>query len=193
MVSISKIYNFTDLEKRVIKDLIRYSSTNNLESARILKNNRNITNKFTIDEFEAKHFVYPKGTQLTEDSEKLKILVQKREELLDNSTYIHTHPFSLPLSIPDLLQVFKNNLRKMVAVTLDGKCSVFENNQTANPEPIINELRETIIRLREELKTHGGDDWILKSPERFNNYKNMILQKSSEIAEKVGGKYYSDI
>ena len=193
MVSISKIYNFTDLEKRVIKDLIRYSSTNNLESARILKNNRNITNKFTIDEFEAKHFVYPMGTQLTEDSEKLKILVQKREELLDNSTYIHTHPFSLPLSIPDLLQVFKNNLRKMVAVTLDGKCSVFENNQTANPEPIINELRETIIRLREELKTHGGDDWILKSPERFNNYKNMILQKSSEIAEKVGGKYYSDI
>jgi len=193
MVSISKIYNFTDLEKRVIKDLIRYSSTNNLESARILKNNRNITNKFTIDEFEAKHFVYPKGTQLTEDSEKLKILVQKREKLLDNSTYIHTHPFSLPLSIPDLLQVFKNNLRKMVAVTLDGKCSVFENNQTANPEPIINELRETIIRLREELKTHGGDDWILKSPERFNNYKNMILQKSSEIAEKVGGKYYSDI
>ena len=190
-VNMPRVYEFSRLEKSLIKDLSDYCALHKLESARIIKNNTDITDKFTIIEKPYSHIALPKGFSLTNTGkDEFEEISNKRKQLLEDCVYIHNHPENLPLSIPDILQVCVNKIKKMVAITIDGKLSIFEHQ--GNLDKISEELVKFNNKLR-NLICEQGADYILKNAEQKEKYIKNLENVYKNLCEKYGGKYYSDL
>jgi len=186
-------YQFSPLENKIIKELIEYSQNKNIESARIIKNNEHITDKFNIVEDDLRCNLLPKGETYHCENANCKLFeALKGKVLLKDSTYIHYHPYELPLSIGDILTSFRLKLQKIIAVTKDGKYSIFiPNNNTPNKP--INELYDANTKLVNAMKKHNGSDFILKNKYVFSKYKTNLNEYWHKIAEQTGSTYISNI
>ncbi len=184
-------YQFSHLEKTLINDLLEYCQKHNIESARIIKNNKNITDTFSIIEKPTSAIVLPKGYAIPRTNSEFEEIKNIRKRLLKNSTYIHYHPMNLPLSLQDIALSCVNKFEKIIAVTSEKKISLFEPK--GNLEKIQNELTKLNQRLRDFISHKGGEDIILKNPQKREKYSRDIENLYSELCKKYGGKYYSNI
>ncbi len=166
-------YNFTRFEKATIEELLRYSIGKQVESARVIKAGKNITDKLFFEET---------STRI--------LLKTADEKLLKNSTYIHYHPYPLPLSFGDILFAFKNKLKKIVAVFDDGRYSIFI------PNTKIQIPTEDLIagnqKIRKIVKKYG-EDFILKNSIEFEKYKNSMHDFLQKLSQKTNSKYFSNM
>ena len=116
----------------------------------------------------------------------------KKLVLLKDSTYVHYHPATLPLSIGDVLTSFIFKLEKMVAVTKDGHYSIFVPNHNCK-NLTLNEFYRANAKLVKFLKRIGGTDSLLNNPINFEKYKNSITEYWLNLAQQTGSKYFSNI
>lgn len=186
-------YKFTQTESSAIKELIKYSANKKIESARIIKADKDITDKFILFEDDLRCNLLPKGEKFACENADCKLFkTLKKKVLLKDSTYIHFHPYELPLSIGDVLTSFNAKLHKIIAVTKDGKYSIFiPNNKTQNKP--IKELYDANTTLVKAMKKNNGSDYILKNSYVFSKYKNNLNAFWQQIAEQTGSTYISNI
>lgn len=186
-------YKFTQTESSAIKELIKYSANKKIESARIIKADKDITDKFILIEDDLRCNLLPKGEKFACENADCKLFkTLKKKVLLKDSTYIHYHPYDLPLSIGDVLTSFNANLQKMIAVTKDGKYSIFIPNNNSTNKPI-KELYTANTTLVNAMKRNNGSDYILKNSYVFSKYKNQLNAFWQQIAKQTGSTYISNL
>ncbi len=192
MVNITPKFQFTSLENTTIKELIQYSMKKNIESVRILKNDKNITNKFLIDESPTRIIMQAKLNLPSFLKPFASILGRlKKKMLLKDSTYIHYHPKPLPLSFGDVLQAFNYNVKKIVAVFDDGRYSVFCPNPKAKKP--IKELLNGNQKLREKIEQRGGEGDVLSDNNFIEQYKAEMQAFWQKLAQDTNSKYFSNM
>ena len=189
MIKVTQNFVFTPFEKSTIKELIKYSVGKNIESARIIKNNKDITDKFIIKELEDKIFVFAKGEILPCHKSRCPIFdMAKKRILLKDTTYIHYHPLPLPLSFGDGLNAVRYKLEKMIAVFKDGRHSIFLPNRRIklSEKPFI-DGNQTI----KEIANPEHENYILKNKANTNKYKAYIEAFWQKFAKDTNSKYFS--
>ena len=188
--SISK-YAFTLTEQKSIKELLKYCEGKNVESARILKNDTDITDKFIIDENNFRVNMHPKGEVLPCHEAHCPIFeLVKKKMLLKDSTYIHFHPKTLPLSFGDVLSAFLFKMKKIVAVTSDGKYSIFA------PNPSVNVPKEELFKQNKKIReiiNKNGIGYILDNPVHFEKYKTYMQLYWQKLAAQNKSQYMSNM
>ena len=193
MVNKNSSYKFTNQERNMINELIKYSADKGVESSRILKGNKNITNKFEIKEDKLFCSLNPKGEKgPCEKADCPLFNVLKRRILFKNTTFIHSHLKNLPLSFGDVLTCLAFKMKKMIAVTLDGKFSMFIPNYNSKNFSR-RELYEMESKLTKILKQRGGVDYIFKTPNVFEKYKADVNSYWQNLAAKTGSKYITNL
>ncbi|MBQ2870786.1 hypothetical protein IJE86_03680 [bacterium] len=191
MINKLATYTFTTNEQKAIKELLHYCNGKTIESARILKNDKDITDKFIIKESEYRNSMDPRGEVLPchEANCPLFNLVKRKLHFKD-STYIHFHPRSLPLSFGDVLTAFIYRMKKIVAVSADGKFSIFiPNPHSKVPRKELYAGNEKLSKLIRE----QGEGYILDNPTNFKNYKQAMHMFWQNLAERTDSKYISDM
>ena len=186
-------YKFNKLETNVIKELIEYSKSKNVESARILKSGKNITDEFLIIEDELKCNLLPISAKYHCEKVNCKLFDSvKKQMLMKDATYIHYHPKPLPLSFADVFTCLKLKLNKMIAVTEDGMYSIFipnSNIQNNSVKKIINANRKLVYAL--ELK--GGTNFILNNKYVLFRYKTGMDDFWKMFAKETDSIYISNM
>ncbi len=183
-------YNFTTLEQTTIKELLQYSRGKQVESARILIDEKNITDKFIIKEDDLRCWVFPRGEVLPCHDSKCPIFnIAKKKILLKNATFIHYHPEPLPLSLGDVLMAFVFKVKKIIAVFDDGRYSIFcPNPNVKTPKK---ELKDANTRLQEAIDKYKTESDFLADKENLEKYKIGIHNFWINLAESTGSKYIS--
>lgn len=166
-------YNFTKLEKATIQELLQYSVGKKVEAARVLKNGKNITNKFILEETPTRIF-----------------LNSSNKDLMANSTYIHYHPKPLPLSFGDVLTAFNLKFKKIMAIFDDGRYSIFCPNPKSPPPTEELVTGNQIIR---DIIQKNGEDFILKNPTEFEKYKTNMHNFWQNLSQRTNSRYFSNM
>ena len=186
-------YKFNKLETNVIKELIEYSKSKNVESARILKSGKNITDQFLIIEDELKCNLLPISAKYHCEKVNCKLFDSvKKQMLMKDATYIHYHPKPLPLSFADVFTCLKLKLNKMIAVTEDGMYSIFIPNHKVENSQIKN-LVFANKKLTYALELNGGSDYILNNKYISHVYKTKMNKFWETFAKDTNSLYISNI
>lgn len=189
MKKITPKFQFSKIEQATINKLLKKSAGKKFETAQILKENINITDKFIQKETAYRVFVRPKGEIFSCQNSDCPIFNQAKSNMLfKDATYIHYHPIPLPLSMGDILMAFTYKLKKIIAVFDDGRYSVFCPNK--NSIPPTNELIENNQKIR-EIVQNLGEDYILKTPTILSKYKSDLHNFLKNLAKKTNSKYFS--
>lgn len=185
-------YKFTKLELDTINELIPYCYGKNVESPRVLKGRKNITDKFILEEDELKCNIYAKGEVVPCENYNCALFkAVKKRMLLRDTTFIHFHPRPLPLSAGDILNAFYYRFKKIISVTADGLYSVFVPNFSKAPP--INELKAENARIRKIIEEHGGPEYILCNPKNFARHRVESTEFLRRLAKSTGSKYMSNM
>ena len=125
--------NFTELEKKLMKEAMEYSKEKGVETWRIIKNGKDITDQLTLIE-EPKR----SGGYFTKTDKIFGISVEKlgwfgnvikglrnRWNFI-NITHIHTHPREMSFSPTDIKAGLALRHKKNIVVTPSGKYAVIE-------------------------------------------------------------------
>ena len=191
---INPIYKFNRLEQNTIKKLIEYSKNKRVEASRVLKSNQDITDKFIIFEDKYNCRLIPKGEKLPCENTNCPIFFHsKAKMLLRDSTYIHYHPRTLPLSIGDIYTAVMNRIKKIVAVTAEGTYSVFMPNYKMGEFTAKRDLLVANNKLSRIVRENGGEGYILDNPVIFEKYKQGLNEFIQSLAQKTDSKYFSNI
>lgn len=170
--SISK-YKFTKLEQSLISELLHYSIGKKVEAARIIKNCKDITDKFIIRETDTRCSVLARGEVLPCHESKCPIFnIVKMKMLLKDSIFIHYHPLDLPFSYGDILMTFSAKLKKMIAVHSKEKFCVFVPNLKAKIS--VDDFKARNKKLREQIETAGSEKVFIEDKKMIEKYKEDI-------------------
>lgn len=185
--------NFTTLEKNMIQEVRDFALKNKTETARIIKNGKNITNRFDLFEMQNSVTLLPNNGKIFGINLGFlgKILNYKRD--LKGSTYIHSHNTETPLSRPDILFAIKAKLNKIVAITPSGKNSTLEieNNSTKILENL--NVFDEPLSILENLENQYGEDVLFKNNIAFETYKKAMIKAWKSFVEKTKVKYRSNV
>lgn len=183
---------FSQLEKKLIHECVEYSKIHKVETARVIKNNKNITDKF--DWFETENYVSegPKDSYIFGFNFGFWGSILKCAMNLKNSVYIHSHLFELPLSRPDVYAMLKRGMKRMVAVTPSGRTSVIEFD--GNKRKLLNNLSafDEPKNLMEEFKRNGCENFLIYG-DKFRQYQDCMKQAWNKFVELTNAKYESEI
>lgn len=185
--------NFTTLEKNMIQEVRDFALKNKTETARIIKNGKNITDRFDLFEMHNSVTLLPNNSKIFGINLGFlgKILNYKRD--LKGSTYIHSHNTETPLSRPDILFAIKAKLNKIVAITPSGKNSTLEIEN--NNEKILENLNvfDEPLSILENLENQYGEDVLFKNNIALETYKNAMIKAWKNFVEKTKVKYSSNL
>lgn len=187
--SISK-YKFTKLEQSLISELLHYSIGKKVEAARIIKNGKDITDKFIIRETDTRCSILARGEVLPCHESKCPIFnIVKMKMLLKDSIFIHYHPLDLPFSYGDILMTFSAKLKKMIAVHSKEKFCIFVPNLKAKIS--VDDFKARNKKLREQIKTAGSEKVFIEDKKMIEKYKEDIHNFWIKFAHDTKSKYIS--
>ncbi|MDR1326988.1 MAG: hypothetical protein LBJ74_01125, partial [Heliobacteriaceae bacterium] len=116
------------------------------------------------------------------------------EKMVD-STYIHNHPFNMPLSSNDIVQMAGFNIKKMLACTRNGGYSFLERTGTLTNEQhqlfhnkAFKLLSKEISKIKQLSKTRGMTDI-----ERLNQLQDWRYQEFGKIAKEFNLRFENNI
>ena len=195
--------NFNKAEQQAIDMVRAYSQKYGVETAQIIKNGINITDKFQISEApdavmvsasnEVDKIFDLKGlSKIKAFINSVKSMINFKQDLQD-SIYIHSHTTEMPLSPADIYTGVRFGIKKMVAVTPSGKTSVVEDlniNQTKAQSAL--SIFNSQIQAGVELREKFGEDY-MQIPQAFKTIQKGQSEAIDEFAKTTGVKYSSDI
>lgn len=186
--------SFTKLEKQLMKEVMEYSAKNNVETCRIIKNGKDITDRFELYEYYNLCQAYPaSGKVLGVDLGFAGKIFNYRRNM-KNATYIHSHNTETPLSRPDLIMAIKSGLRRMSAVTPSGKYSFIDINPKSKKKILESlPLFDKTVEKYNELIEKFGETFLEDNKEALKEYQKFLMNVWSEFSQKTGIKHETNL
>jgi len=183
--------NFTNLEKQLIDEVREYSLAHGTETCRIIKNGKDVTNKFDIYGIENYVSAFPKNGYIFHINLGYLGKYLKFKYYTKNATYIHSHTAELPLSLPDVKMAIMGKLKKIIAVTPSGKDSTLELNK--NRKKLLKHIHifDELIKKNKELEIINKN--VFRNPTTLKIYQEAAKRIWDKFVELTGVKYSSNI
>ena len=187
--------NFTELEMRLMKEVIEYSNKHGVETCRFIKHGKDISNQFTLTENLRTCAGYLTRTDrfLGIDVKKLgkigKYIKMLRNRLvLINSTLIHTHLREMSFSIADIKYGLLLRRKKDIVVTSSGKYAVIEYESSKRKNGL-EQLKLWDKWFEKHLPLYEG----LKKEDYYKVTQKVLRQFLDDYFNSTGIKYESNI
>ena len=183
--------NFSNLEKRAMNEVKEYSALHSVETCKIIKKGKDITDRFDLFETADYVSVGPKNGNIFGINFGVFGRIFNFKRNIRNATYIHSHMTEVPLSRPDIIFAIKTKLKKIIAVSPSGKHSTLELEKDSK------KLFEHFNVFDEPLNKYNElaqqDENVMQNKTLLKIYQDSVKKAWERFVELTNAKYSSNI